>query len=605
MANIKQVTEDKVWEDRIESANRYYDEWAKRFSCDVLERYYEGFQWKEARDADHKLYVINKIYETIQIKIDRFIPALPKFTVTPKPGNSDFNLELASQSAQLKEDVLNTVIDDDDEVFAEEMQLAYKDSFFRFAIIETGYSADWYMNPNAQKPLLVGNTQKNPQGKPKVKQQPEELPVNERVFVKHIAASRFRVGGIDHKYLHRCGWCGYFEWIAKDDLLALPGLMNRDKVERALGCAPPSELVTSDTGKMKHKQGDYLKIWKLWDNRAKVQLILLDDPKVTVFQRKFKHFPLHDYRPDRSLISEGFYPIPPVFHWISPQDELNEVREQFRKHRRRFVRKYQVVGEMVEDDEIAKFESGDDGSLVKVKQAGAISAIDNPSLGPEADKGMVTSSDDLNQISGTSAEVRGVADRVTATQANIIEQKGSARDNAEQARIVKLYRKVGRSLLLTIQDKFVLGTWARLTSDPDEQLLGVVGENKAAYQWVTTEQLRDGYDFRVNVDLTTMTKAAQEISKASFIEFLALIAQFPAIALSPLLVQEAAYRVGYRNQKVIKELQKIALMQQAGMMAGVNAAGGGGQTSATQGKVAQMTPPGGEQIRNQIANQVQ
>ncbi len=596
------LVEGGIWSDRIESANNYYKKWATRYSCDTLEKYYEGFQWP-AQKPDDDRYVINKIFETIQIKLDSFIPSQLKFQVSPAAGSSDFNLELASLSSQIKEDVLNTVISDPEQVFSEECGMAYKDSFFRFGIVEVGYSADWIMNPNAPRPLLNTDVSKDNVGNPKViKKIPQELPVNERVYFKHIPASTFRVGGIDHKYLHRCGWCGYYEWVDKNDLLALPGVKNKKKLEAIVGQTINDHFAAGDkTGRSEHLgSGNNIKVWHIWDLKTRMRLVITDDDYITISERKFTRLNLFDIRPDKSLITNGFYPIPPVHHWISPQNEINEIREQGKNHRRRFVRKFQVVVGSCDDEEIEKFESGQDGALVKVKRENAISAIQSASLGVDGNNSNVLASDDLNQISGTSAEVRGVADRTTATQANIINQKAATRENAERDRVIKWFARIGRETLLVIRDKFTLGIWAQLTSDPGEQLFGTVQQNKPVYDWVTSEDLNDGYDFRIVVDVTTLSQASQQEEKRKYLEFLSITTQFPQTALSPLLIRENAYRCGYRNEKVIKEMQQMALVHMMGVQAGImGPAGNSGQQINNNN-----TPNDMSEITNQLQNQL-
>lgn len=595
----KQITADSIWGDRIKSANDYYDKWAKLFKCEVMEKYYEGFQWKDVNNANDSPYTINKIFETVQIKLDEFIPAEPRFTVSPKVGNADWNQEFAIQSAQLKQDVLNTLISDDSAQFPEEVKAAYKDSFFRFGIVEAGYAADWVYNPRAQKPLL--NTNVDPTARtenPKVKQEPEELPLNERVYFKHVPAKHFRVGGFDHKYLQRCSWCGYYEYVYYDDLMALPGLMNRDKVISGLA-RQDRRSVTTDTHDK--KDSNMVKIYHIWDNKANVRLVILDNPCVTLFQRKLEFFNLFDFRHDTRVQVEGFYPVPPVWNWLSPQNEINETREQLRAHRRRFVRKFQVVSEMIDDNELEKFETGPDGSLITVKRENAITPIQNADLGVALDKAIVTSSDDLNQISGTSSELRGVADRTTATQANIINTRGSIRENAHRDQIKKWLCRIGRGTLIVARTKFSLGFWAQLTQDPGEQIFGTMQETQQIYQWVTSEDLKDGYDFKIDMDVTTLSAQTQDIESKKFFQFLAVVNQFPQIAMSPTLIREAAYRCGYRNEKVIREMQQMALVHQLGMMQGIAGAQPAG--NASQQIVAQQTPNNLEQIRQQIGNQ--
>lgn len=610
----KQIIDDDVWSERLKTADQYYHTWEKLFKCDILDKYYEGIQWKSQLELSYNPYVINKVYETIQIKISEFIPTFPKFIVSSRVGNEE-DLQAAAASANLKEDVLNTIIEDPEENFSEELEMAFKDSFFRFGIIEVGYSADWIENPNVRKPLLGKDTEANAteRERRRIVEEPPEIPVNERSYVKHIAAKTFRVGGRDHKYLSRCGWYGYYEFIDKDDLLSMPKLLNRNKIENAGPSTsdPNRETVSHDS--QRYKQ-DSLKIWHVWDMKARLRLILLDDPCVTVFQKKFDRVSCFALRPDPRLRTGGFYPVPPAYHWLSPQDEYNETREMLRSHRRRFIRKFQLIEGTCDDEEIEKFETGPDGAIIKVKRENAITPIENADLGPALQESIATSADDLNRISGTSDEARGVADRSTATQANIVNQRTALRETKERDRVVKWFAAIGREILLIVKERFTGKVLTKLTSPEGEPFLGNVRANAAAYKWVESEDLKDGYDFRIDVDLTTMSSTTQTVEKQHMVEFLTILTQFPMVAFSPYLVREIAYRVGYRNEKAIAEFQKMALLMEYSRMAQLQAQasqssqpqqqqppqnGNNGQQIASQ-----MAPPDIEAMRNQLKNQL-
>lgn len=619
----KQVIQDNIWHDRIEAADSYYRQWEGLFKCKILEKYYEGIMWKSQAELGYNPYVINKFFENQEIKIAQFMPTMPVFHVSPKPQSAEYDFDVAIQSSQLKEDTLNTIIQDNKIHFSEEMELAYKDSFSRFGIVEVGYSADWILNPNAARPLTNKTADSTASGKPKIISEPDELPSNERVYIKQIPASTFRVGGIDHKYLSRCGWCGYYEFVDKNDLLTVKGLINTDKIH-STGAADAKPSSESHEQNIEKFNRDLVKIWRVWDLRANVQLLILDAPCVTIFQRKFKRLPIFDYRPIRRVRIPGFYPMPPAYLWLSPQDEINETREMLRAHRRRFVRKFQVQDGMIDDEELEKFETGPDGALVKIKGGEGIVPIQNADLGNALAEAIQTSGDDLDRIAGVSQEDRGIPDRTTATQAKIVSDRGAIRENKEQMRIVTWMSNIGREVLLTTRDKFVLGVYARLASPEGENFLGEMADEKESFKWVTSEDLNDGYDFRINVDVTSLSVTAQADEKQKFLEFLSVLNQFPMIAFSPALVREAAYRIGYRNMKVIKEFQKMALLMQLGKMQqlqlGVEqsssmlaqASGGGGQPqnnqlpggNAGQQIVQQATPSGGEQIRNNLSRQL-
>lgn len=598
----KQIIDDSIWEARIPKALEYRAKWEELFECSNLERYYEGFQYKNV-DRDDPQYVINKVYETIQIKLDSFMSADFAYNVNPRPINSDFDLEGAAISAQLKEAVLNTLVADDNLHFSSEVKSTYRDSYFRFGVIEVGYAADWVINKNAAKPATNYDTEESPSGdKVKIKSEPEELAVNERVYFKHIPARDFIVGGIDHKYLHRCTFYGYKEWVHKSDLLALKGLMNQDEIEQALG-SPDRNDATTDPTELEHNSvDDAVAIWHLWDNRTKTRVIVLDESWITIWQVGFTRQSIFDYRHDLRAVSEGFYPVPPVFHWLSPQRELNEIREQMKNHRKRFVRQYQAIENTVEPEEIDKFESGEDGRIIITKRENAIQPIQSADLNIVTDKMLATATDDLNKISGTSVINRGDSARTTATESTLIDQKANLRENAEKTRIGKWLSRIGREILLIVRDRFVFGLWVELTADSQETLFAEVQANAKSYHHVTSEDLKDGYDFRIIVDPVYFSSVSREEAKQAFIEFISFVAQFPAVAMSPKLIREAAYRIGYRNEAVIREMQKMALMTQYGAMMGMQQLG---QTpGVAQQKVQQMTPPGMEQIRQQLTGQL-
>ena len=607
----KIIVEDKLWRTRLDISNRFYKEWAGLFKCDILEKYYEGHQWRSQENLNYRPYVINKVFETLEIKIAEFMPTFPKYLVESIPSSSEFSEDEANDSSTLKQDVLNALISNPDSHFVDEVELAYRDSFFRFGIIEVGYDADWILNPNVPKPLTRGQSETNVSGDKRAKlvKAPEEIPVNERIYFKRVNPKHFRIGGSDHRYLNRCGWVGYSELIYKEDLLAMKKLLNRDKIHISHANGDDFNNIESNDRNTDNISPGMTKIWHIWDLRSRMRLILLDTPCVTIYQRGLKRLNLFDIRPIKRAITDGFYPVPAVFNWLSPQDEINETREMLRAHRRRFVRKFQVIEGAIDDEEIEKFETGPDGAIIKVRRENALTPIDNADLGNALPEAMQSSADDLNRISGTSDQERGISDRGTATEANIIQNRGAVRENKERDRTVAWLARVGREILLTARDKFTLGIWVQDTAPEGENFLGTVNPRQSAYKWVAAERLNDNFDFKINVDVVSMSVTAQQDEKQHFLEFLGVLSQFPMIAFSPLLVKEAAYRCGYRNQKAIAELQKMALLAEMGRMQQLQAQAAPPPVTPPNGPagqqiVAQQTPPTVPAIQKQLGNQL-
>jgi hypothetical protein len=78
------------------------------------------------------------------------------------------------------------------------------------------------------------------------------------------------------------------------------------------------------------------------------------------------------------------------------------------------------------------------------------------------------------------------------------------------------------------------------------------------------------------------------------------------------LIREAAYRVGYRNEQVIKQVQQAAVMQakiQAAQMAqqeqGQGAQGAQAPGNLAKARNAQMAVPGTADANEQLTNQIQ
>jgi hypothetical protein len=584
---------DNVWSPRISLANKQFIDWAEKFKCKHLWKYFEGEQWQNREG--YNPYTFNQVYSTISIKIASFLFGNPKFEVTSTPTASEYDLEAAGKAAQIKEDFLNALVRNRHSKFKEELELTFQDSWFFFGLMEVGYAADWIINPRADKPEKKSDTVVNisPEND-RIVHEPRELPANERIYFKRIKPNRFRVGGQESTYLEEFHWCGYYDFYNRADLLTMKGLKNKDKITGSI-TYPSSNLASSEDNAIYLENEDHVKVWHIWDSRQRRRLLLLDGNFEVLFSSAFERLPLFDLR--WIYREKGFYPIPPVFHWLSPQDELNESREQLRSHRRRFTRKYQIVEQMIDDDELAKFESGGDGTLVKVKRENAITPILDSNLGQANDQSFIIAKDEFNILAGTSAEMRGYADRTTATQAKLIDQRSSVREDYESARVKTWITALGREALLLGRDKISLGTWVKVTAPPGE-FLGQFQPEKQVYQFVTSEDLTDGFDFNITLDILSISPAAQEIEKRKFMEFLTICNQFPQIGLSPYLVREAAYRVGYRNEQAIQQFQHMAMLQ---MMGAYQAAS---QNSMAQGMTAQNTPNTGTQIQNQLQNQV-
>jgi hypothetical protein len=135
--------------------------------------------------------------------------------------------------------------------------------------------------------------------------------------------------------------------------------------------------------------------------------------------------------------------------------------------------------------------------------------------------------------------------------------------------------------------------------------------NAPIFKYIKAQDLSDGYDFEVAVDVKNATPAAMAQEQTNFVNFVAFLQNFPMVAMSPLLIREAAYRFGYKNEAVIHQMQQVAALamaakasqaaNQQGMTLGQAAQGMNADNTAK----AQMAQPNLNTIQDQISKQLQ
>jgi hypothetical protein len=607
------------WISRISQADKLYKAWNAKFDCNRLYDYYEGFQWKARTDGpqlNYKPYTLNLIYSTIKIKLASFLFQRPEFLVTPEPGHSHWDLDFAFQSAQLKQDVLNTVAKNKNVKLARHLKYAALDSFFRFGLIEVGYAADW-RNPLKEDPYLnTWDDESVNEDKVRVKEQ-NEVATNERPYIKRIKPSRFRVSVSDAEDLEDFEWCGYWQYYYKETLKKTPGIKFPDGYSGYSYNVEDIGTFSKDSQSglflSNRATNPVCKVWHIWDSVANKRKLILDDyddDGFEIWSAPFEHLPLIDMRWD--LRADGFYPIPPVWYWLSSQDEINESREQIRSYRRRFTRKFQALKGSVDEGELEKFVSGPDGVVIEVKTLDAIKAVDNPEIGPTSENALIQAKDDFNIISGTSAEARGQnADRETATAAKLVDARSQIRESVDQLDFSTMVALVGREVLVTLKENLVEGLWVKYSANPSEGMLQDMQVNAPIFKRITAQDLNDGYDCTVDVDVKNATPAAMQQELANFVNFVTFLNQFPMLSLSPLLIRETAYRFGYKNEAVIHQMQQAAVLAMAAKAAQAGASGNqiqqgfNGGNNANNTAKAQMATPTGDQISNQLTEQLQ
>lgn len=593
------------WRGRIDAADRVYNNWATRFKTSQLYSYYEGFQWMYETDDQNRPYVINLIFAAIETKIPNLIFNDPEFTLTPRPTGTQFDLNSAMESTQTREDALNFVCSRSEFGLTEKHELAILDAFFGFGVMEVDYNENRLFNPQLNSKPKKGSL--------------------DSLYCKYIPFDTFRVSANANWDLSTGKWFGYYEFVPYERLEEYAEKLNiSDKVWQ--DGASEAGLIDSSTGKIT-QSGDTnfvippagtKKIWFIWDfELMKRYAIAIDDAKsdddAILKVMDFDHSIISTLRFGKRR--KGWYPLPPVWNWLSPQDEINDIANTQKVHRRRFSRKYAIKENSMEQDEEDKFLYGPDGTTFKVKinPIEAIMPVQDPPLDPATVQSLARSYDDFSRVAGSSSERQQVADRTTATQANLMDQAAQIRESKDSVRVGNFLEDFGRNVLRCLR-KAKGPFWIKV-KDRTEHVLGTM-KDQTSWKMIP-KQIFKGDDYDISLNISSVSPVGQNNDKKAFMEFLALLMQYPIISMSPDLIREAAYRTGYKNSAVLNTFMQLAQLQEIGKMvmakeqvvalSAQNGMQGQGPQPAQPGQLSQQqvaasTPPDNSAIMDAIFN---
>lgn len=592
------------WFKRIASANKVYDAWQDRFHVQRLENYYEGFQWSGvSEDKAQGKYTINLVFAEIETTQPAMLFYRPKIKMLVRPGREHALGGTAVEQAKLCEDTTQTFIDDPDVGFATETGLGLHEAFFRFGVAEVGYSADWVDNPNAGKPVMRDDDGEDPltdEGGAVVTQPDKVLDEGSResLYVKWIPARNFRVSLSDRNRLETNDWVGYYEWHYVEDL-------KRNKAYKSTKDLKPCGIIaesyrTTEDGNDAEKHHGMVRVWKVWDIRTHVRSVLAEGhTKFLLDGEPFAFLPFAALKFHERL--GHFYPMPPVWNWLSPQDEKNEIREQQKVHRRRFNRRYLKRDGTITPEEIEKLESGEDGvyathtggpgeqPLLPVPDAALDGSIWNVLAAADAD---------FTQVAGSPGESRGLPQAQTATQANIMNAHDQLRETSGRAKVAEWVSQIARLILLTVRENMALDFWIQRNTDPMAQSAEMDAQAVALlWERINAEKLGN-VDLDVSVDLASLSPVTEDMQRAQWNQVIALIGN-PAVAAqlaaSDVLLRKTLGLYGVRAESEIQEIKKAcqALVSQMATMAAAKQGGAGGGMPGVTAMAGAPGPMGG------------
>lgn len=588
MAKNSQETRAKAWIDRIFRAERQYDEWNQKYRCSELEDLYLGHHYRSPEGEDGKeKYVVNMCFPSVEIKIPSLLFYRPKIDVDVREPFEDQAGSNIAERTKLLEDTANTFISDARVGFQEQALLSLREAFYRFGIVEVGYSGDFIDNPNAGKPALHDDgSEMQVDGEPVMqsfkilKPTKKGEPSSETVYIRRIPAHQFRVSIGANNRLDWCDWCGYYEWEYLEDVKANPAYKNTAnlKPQGAWKTAytdpkgrPQRNSDKLDTADERKDRSHMVKLWKIFDVRTKTKLVFAEGGAKALYEEPYSYLPFavlkfHD-------IMDTFYPLPPMFNWRLPQEELNSTRQTQKIHGERFKRRYAYMDGSVDEAELQKLETGGDGTYIKtnVNAKDAVVPIQDAPLDSAYWRNIPATKDDFLQITGVGGEARGEASASTATQASIIDTRARIRESFSRYQVSLWLSGIVRLLLNTIRDNmlmpFVIKRNVDLQASDAQQNIARVG---ALWEQIQAEDL-DEMDYEVAVDVESLSPANEDTERQQWMAWMSSLTpqRIMMMMSSDTILRKDLAFFGIRGDKQILEIKK-ALQTQLMVMSGAS-----------------------------------
>lgn len=533
----------KLWQSRIKRGDEHYEEWEKRFQVKILVDYYEGFHFNVANPLHPDApYVVNKVQTNVEAAKPSVLSRVPFHRVVPIPGLED-DLSLLEQPIKLMQATLQTMVEKRSLHFLDHVSMAHHNSFFGPGLVEVGFSKRFVDNPNAGKPIMVADKDGGEQPKRDEKGEPVLEPpflnevAEEKLYFRSIPFETFRVNANSTGVLEENDWCGYYEiFTLKEVLQAFPKtdvrryeVFSGETIKQSVGDLEPSALV-----------GTRVKVWKIWDLSARKKVRICGQEYLG--EEPFDFLPVVDlkYLPWRNF----WWPVPPTYSWIGPQRGINYARTLLQRVVRQSIPKYVGRKRGFDPDELERVLRSEDVEVAWTEEElddirTAVALLETPRMGLDFHRFLAVLDDDFVESSGFAAEMRGLAESDTATQASILDARGQIREEGVRTRLSAALGRLGKATLLTIRDNFALPLVVRHNINPASPDAPI----KLLEIFKTVEVLSDfpDIDFDVEVELASRNPASEQLKRISLNSLLQLLSnQVLAMVLanSPLLLRK-------------------------------------------------------------------
>lgn len=555
----------KKWEDRIVAAKKVHKEWREHFRVELAKQYFKGKQ--NPGFPDDEWITINKIYSHLMSQLPSLYSIDPYFYVKVKKSFKVDPEDIAvfEQRGKIRQSFLNYL--KGELKLKAHARLAIMDAEFAYGVIKVRHMFDEIENPKAGEPIVNedGEILKDDEGN--ALKHPDIIPTNQQFALNRVHPDDFifdaDAGPLDDK------WSFVAEKIRMTKEQALKDKrLNKDVVEslksspeedKTQGFFSGMKSMFTNVEERKNKDEDVLIFWEIYDLNEKEWLMIAEGGSAPIKTPAPlpKGVEDHPYALLRfTMLDDSAYPLPPVSQALDPQKEYCLARSRVMVHRKRFNRKYEVMSN-VEDSELEKLESGEDGAFIRVNQLNSVNPIKDASLDGGTYQEIGLLNNDLVEIFGTPDNARGLADADSATEASLLDKHLEIREGDKLSTVDDFMTTVARKLDQLVQ--------VNIDKDMAVKVVGPQGEFWQLVKQEDYEQIEG--EFEYTVSLGSSRPRLPDIERSQWIAFLSqVVIPMPHILTAPSVMKRMAEMFHIEDEAALEELRQLGLKIMSGEM---------------------------------------
>lgn len=563
--------EQKLWEGRLQRAKKCREDWEKQFRVQMGRDYFEGKQ--NPGYPEEEWISIPKIYSHLQAQLPFLYSMDPYFYVklrkTWRNGLTDLSAEefeefvkIIETKGKVRQSMLNYL--KAELKIKSKARLGIQDAHFAYGVLKSRHASDFEKHPNAGEPILDDDGKELKDDETgETLTFPDELPVNKRYETLRIHPDDLLwdedAGPLEDSWR----WVAQRIRMTKEDAIADkryntaaaktigPKGRRSDEEEKE-----KTRLSWSTFKRKKKKENDeddeFVVLWEIYNLQSNETLTVAEDaddllikprptpPGVEGHPYSILRFTLRDSSP---------YPIPPVSPAIDTQKEVSLGRSRWMTHRKRFDRKYEVDETRMDDEEIVKFETGGDGTVVRKRGAGtAIDPVKDAPLDQQGIQELIALDNDVTEALGTPGQARGIADADSATEASILDTRLEIREGDRLSMVVDWITDFAKKLDQLVQN--------HIDRDEAVKIVGPEGEFWQIVKQDDYEAIEGEFEYSVNSGASK--PRLPDIERAQLMAFFnQVVIPFPHILTQPATMKRMAELFHIEDEAMVEELRQL------------------------------------------------